>query len=62
MNAAVNDRKPKSYIRSTDGATMAEVSPHQFVNRKCLGLADPLDQKSDRVHREMARADDGSVL
>ncbi len=30
--------KAKSYIRPDDGATMAEVEPHQYVNAKILRL------------------------
>ena len=30
--------QPKSYVRSSDGATMVEVEPHQYVNAKILQL------------------------
>lgn len=58
---AAEGRKARSYVRSTDGATMVEIERHQFVNRKCLGSGvDPLDPQLDGVRREMARKDGGA--
>jgi hypothetical protein len=33
----------RSYIRSSDGATMVEIAPHQYVNRKLFRLRERLD-------------------
>jgi hypothetical protein len=33
----------RAYIRSSDGATMVEIAPHQYVNRKLFRLRERLD-------------------
>jgi hypothetical protein len=33
----------RSYIRSSDGAVMVEIAPHQYVNRKIFRLRERLD-------------------
>jgi hypothetical protein len=42
--------KLKSYVRSSDGATMVEVEPHQYVNTKVLHAQgrNPGGQKRDK--------------
>jgi hypothetical protein len=36
VSAKPSGQMPTAYIRSTDGAEMVEIAPHQYVNRAVL--------------------------
>jgi hypothetical protein len=52
--------KSKSYVRSTDGATMVEVDKHQYVNAKVLQMQgrNPGGQKRDEAAAASERRSD----
>jgi hypothetical protein len=41
----------ESYVRSSDSATMIEIAPHQYVNRKVFH---PRERPNDRHQRDEA--------
>ena len=47
----------RSYIRSSDGATMIEISPHQFVNRKIFLPRERLNDRHQRGETAVAAED-----
>jgi hypothetical protein len=49
-----------SYIRSSDGAMMVEIAPHQYVNRKVFHLRERLHDRQ-RADETAVEAEDASA-
>jgi hypothetical protein len=50
--------KPKSYVRSSDRATMVEVEPHQYVTPRCSRRRAAIQAARNAARRPRLRAGD----